>query len=151
MTTSHPDWASSDQISALKQGIDELAASDFSDIDRLNRHLSANLQKRSQDKYYATWLSETGAFAGVATKSIELRVQNKSASQALLIIELAEPGPDAEIFVRRFWPNAEFTPPSPHGAGSPSYWLIEQGNGLVSISHPYDDGRIGRISFDHMP
>jgi hypothetical protein len=150
-TTSDPDRAHTDPITALKQGIDELASSDLSDIDRLNRDLSANLQKLSENKYYATWHSETGAFAGVATKSIELRVQNKDASQALLVIKLAEPGPEAETFVRRFWPNAEFTPSSPHGADSPSYWLVKQGNGLVSINHPHEDGRIMGISFDHMP
>ena len=156
MTTSLPDRANSDQMTALKQGIADIDASDFADIQGLDRYLSAALSKQQQEEPSNPRLllrsSDAGHFAGMKVRRVELTTtKGADPSSGRLIIDLAEPGPSAEAFANAYWPDAEFEPGRPHAAGSPSSWTVKQGNRTISIYHPQDDERIVSIGFSHGP
>ena len=155
-TATQSDNVQPDQMSALKQGIDDIDASDFADIQVLGRYLSTELSTQQREEISNPRLllrsSDTGRFAGMKVRKVEL-ITDKGGdpSNGRLTIELAEPGPSAEAFANTYWPDAEYSPGRPHAAGSPSSWTIKQGNRAISIYHLYDDERIISIGFSHGP
>jgi hypothetical protein len=151
-----PDKLQRDQMSALKQGIDDIDASDFSDVQSLDRYLSTDLSAQQREEPSNPRLllrsSDAGRFAGMNVRRVELTAKKGAdPSSGRLIISLAEPGPEAETFASTYWPDAEYSPSRPHASGSPSSWTIKRGNRTISIYHPYDDGRIVSIGFSHGP
>lgn len=154
-TAPHLSQDNTDQMRALKQGIDDVDASDFADVRLLDRHLSTELSSaRQQEEPSNPRLlirsSAGGSFAGLRVSRVELvTYKDRDPSDARLSIDLAEPGPDADTFVRMYWPDAEFTPSSPHGLGSPSFWTFKQGSHTISIDFKLDDTRITGIGFSH--
>ena len=143
--------ATTDPEQSFKQGIDALAAIDELSVAAVDRALSTRLSKKNDNGSFTSYTAAKGVFAGRPIAEVELRCSNERAGECLLAIDLAEPGPPAQPFARRFWPQAEFTIASPHGFDSKHYWSARQGRDRISIGHPRDGERIVSLILNRMP
>lgn len=132
----------------IRKSIEDLATGNLADIAFLDSYLSTRLGAPSKEAYLSIRRSDSGQFAGMAVDSIELRTSDEDPSQAILVIDLKAPGPEASVTVKQYWPDAEFTPARPHAAASQAYWSFAQGQTKVSIGRPADQDRITSITFD---
>lgn len=148
-------WAGSgaataaDAGAAFKQAIDSLAAGAYWSKPFVENTLSARLVPDWENEYTLAYKAESGRFAGLRIKEVELRCSKRRARDCLLSIDLAEPGPPNMAFVRKFWPQAVPTPASPHSRFSHEYWTIERGPERISVSNQYDAPRITRVTVAH--
>lgn len=138
--------AAADAGAAFKQAIDSLAAGAYWSKPFVENTLSARLVRDWENEYTLAYKAESGRFAGLRIKEVELRCSKRRARDCLLSIDLAEPGPPNMAFVRKFWPQAEPTPASPHSRFSHEYWTIERGPDQISVSNQYDAPRITRVT-----
>ncbi|QWF17128.1 hypothetical protein [Lysobacter capsici] len=139
------------RMTAIKKGVDDLASGDISNVGFVDSYLSVHLKEESDNGKLTVRRGNGGTFAGLAVSSVELRTMKDNASHNLLIIDLAEPGPEASTFVRTFWPDADFVPARPHAPGSAAYWSAKQGASTIKIGRPSDKDQITSIVFNRMP
>jgi len=140
-----------DAMTALKNAIDEAAAADRLSVGYVETLLSVRLKKESDNGSFTFLVGTGGRFAGLAVKAVDLRISNKEPANSMLAIELAQPGPDAMVFARRFWGQPDYMPPSPHSRASSGYWSTRQGGNKISIGHPFDQDHISSVVIDRIP
>ena len=139
------------RMSAIKKGVDDLASGDLSNVGFVDDYLSVHLKEESDDGRLTVRRGNGGNFAGLAVSNVELRTMKDDASHSVLIIDLAEPGPQASTFVQTFWPDADFIPARPHAPASAAYWSTEQAGSKIKIGRPSDKDQITSIVFNRMP
>jgi hypothetical protein len=139
-----------DAMTALKNAIDEVAAADRLSVGYVETLLSVRLKKESDNGSFTFLVGNGGRFAGLAVKAVDLRISNKEPANSMLAIELAQPGPDAMAFARRFWGQPDYMPPSPHSRASSGYWSTRQGGNKISIGHPFDQDHISSVVIDRI-
>ena len=137
--------AAADAGAAFKQAIDSLAAGAYWSKPFVENTLSARLVPGWENEYTLAYKAESGRFAGLRIKEVELRCSKRRARDCLLSIDLAEPGPPNSAFVRKFWPQAVPTQASPHSRYAPEYWTIERGPDEISVGNVHDAPRITTV------
>lgn len=140
-----------DAMTALKNAMDEVAATDRLSVGYVETLLSVRLKKESDNGSFTFHVGSGGQFAGLAVKAVDLRISNSEPANSMLVIELAQPGPDAKAFARRFWAQPDYMPPSPHSRASSGYWSTRQGGNKISIGHPFDQDSISSVVIDRIP
>lgn len=140
-----------DAMTALKNAMDEVAAADRLSVGYVETLLSVRLKKESDNGSFTFHVGSGGQFAGLAVKAVDLRISNSEPANSMLVIELAQPGPDAKAFARRFWEQPDYMPPSPHSRASSGYWSARQGGNKISIGHPFDQDSISSVVIDRIP
>lgn len=150
-TDSPSAQAAMDHEAVFNQAIETLLAADLSDIGFVERHFQVRLRKQSDNGAFTFLDAEGGRFAGLAVSRVELRRRNTRPADCMLVIELAEPGPDAPAFARKHWTQPDFTPPSPHASASPAYWGTRRHGARVSIGHSRDRDPITSVVIDRIP
>jgi|GEM_PF-3820866 len=137
-------------MTAIKNAIDTVAAADTLSVGYVETLLSVRLKKESDNGSFTFYTASGGQFAGLAVKAVDLRISNSDPANSMLVIELAQPGPDANEFARRFWSKPDYMPPSPHSRASSGYWSTRQGGNKISIGHPFDQDHINSVVIDHI-
>lgn len=136
------------QINGIYYGIRDLLAGDWGDIAFLDKQFWVKLEDRGDlpGSNARIWASEDGSLYGITLRRIELVAAKQDPSPQVLILDLAEPGPDGRKLTRRFWPDAEYTPPHPGARDAPGTWKIAGKGYTLYFAHKRDSMQVTGIS-----
>lgn len=136
------------QMNLIRSGISELLAGDWGDVAFLDKALSVRLEDRGDlpGSNARIWASEGGWLYGFTLRRIELVASKDDPSPQVLILDLAEPGPDGRKLTARFWPDAEYTPPHPDARDAPGLWQIDGKGYTLFFVHKRDSMQVTGIS-----
>ena len=136
------------QINMVYYGIGDLLTGDWGDVAFLQEQLWVRLKDRGDlpGSNARIWASDGGSLYGITLRRIELVASKEDPSPQVLILDLAEPGPDGRKLTQRFWPDAEYTPPHPGAHDAPGIWKINGKGYALYFSHKRDSMQVTGIS-----
>ena len=137
-----------DEMDAFKREVYALAAIERWSTANVGKALSTRLVKTTDNGASTSFEANSGTLAGYPLSAVELRCLNYYPDECLLIVELAEPGPSASEFAKRFWPRSEMQLLGSHKLSVA--WSHQEGPNEISISHDVDGKRIDSVVIERI-
>ncbi|MBX9403157.1 hypothetical protein K4L06_17750 [Lysobacter sp. BMK333-48F3] len=136
------------EMETFKRGVDALTAIEHWNAANVGKALSTRLIKTSDNGASTSFEAQSGTLAGRPLRAVELRCLDYYPDECLLIAELAEPGPLASEFAKRFWPHSQPELVGSHKLGVA--WSQQEGRNKIIIGHDVDGKQIASVVIDRI-
>lgn len=142
------DARPADEMETFKREVYALAAIERWNVASIDKALSTRLIETTDNGASTSFEASSGTLAGRALSAVELRCLNYYPDECLLIAQLAEPGPSAPDFAKRFWPRSQ-----PQLLGSHKLalsWSQQEGRNTITISNESEGKQIDSLVIDRI-
>lgn len=136
-------------MSSFATSLDALGQADLSNLAAVEALLHTRFGIQKSEGVITVHTARGGRLGTLQLRDVELRNRADSPLQGLLILHLADAGPELGAYQRAHMPDASFVPS--RAAAMPDYWTQPIAGGKLSVGAVPGSPNIATVVLDRMP